>query len=100
MSERPKVRTLIPTARFERAYRRYIGRDRLRLQQVERALDRLREDMHDARLKTHHLGGQLYRIYACSCGYDCRILFRLAKDEKTKAEVILLLDVGTHDTVY
>jgi mRNA interferase YafQ len=67
---------------------------------VERALDRLRENMLDSRLKTHHLGGKLFGIYACSCGYDCRIVFKLSVDEKKKTERILLLDIGSHDEVY
>src|SRR4026209_336296 len=100
MSESPQARTLIPTKRFERAYHGYVGRDSTRLRQVETALDRLRADMFDPRLKTHHLGGQLFRIYSCSCGYDCRILFKLIRDEVTGTETLLLMNVGTHDEVY
>ena len=37
-------------------------------------------------------------ILSCTCGYDCRLLFRLRQDRDT--EVIILLDIGTHDEVY
>ncbi len=31
---------------------------------------------------------------------DCRILFQLRNDSKTGTEIIILLDVGTHEEVY
>ena len=37
-------------------------------------------------------------IFSCTCGYDCRLLFRLRQDRDT--EVIILLDICTHDEVY
>jgi len=37
---------------------------------------------------------------ACSCGYDCRVVFSLEIDEDSGGEVILLVDIGTHDEVY
>lgn len=39
-------------------------------------------------------------LRACTCGYDCRIVFRVENDREAKTEVILLLDIGTHDEVY
>lgn len=95
-----KTRPLVTSARFERAYRRYIGKDRARLDRVEQTFDRLRDDMFDPRLRTHPLAGALAEQYACSCGYDCRIVFCVETDPKTKTEKILLLDIGTHDEVY
>mgnify|MGYP000600759281 CR=1 FL=1 len=35
-----------------------------------------------------------------SCGYDCRIIFSLESDPETGEEMLVLLDVGTHDEVY
>ena len=60
----------------------------------------MEKDVFDPRLKTHELSGVLKGIHACSCGYDCRILFSVQIDTKTQTEKILLLDVGTHDQVY
>jgi mRNA interferase YafQ len=42
----------------------------------------------------------LQGLYACSCGYDCRIIFSLEEDLSTEDDVILLLDVGSHEEVY
>jgi mRNA-degrading endonuclease YafQ of YafQ-DinJ toxin-antitoxin module len=53
-------------------------------------------------LTTHKLGGKLTDSRACSCGYDCRIVFSIEKVENvdTDLEVLVLLDIGTHDRVY
>lgn len=58
------------------------------------------EDLFAPALGAHKLSGELYGLWACSCGYDCRIVFTLEMDAQTRAEVILLLDLGTHDDVY
>jgi mRNA-degrading endonuclease YafQ of YafQ-DinJ toxin-antitoxin module len=53
-------------------------------------------------LETHKLGGKLAGLRACSCGYDCRVVFSIEKIENADSdlEAIVLLDVGTHDHVY
>jgi len=35
-----------------------------------------------------------------SVAYDCRIVFAKQKHPKTGAEVLLLVNLGTHDEVY
>ena len=52
----------------------------------------------DPRLKTHKLTGDLDGVWACSAGYDWRVLFEFIQHEGSEA--ILLLTVGTHDEVY
>jgi len=39
-------------------------------------------------------------LYACSCGYDCRIVFSVEKDKETDKEIIVLISIGTHNEVY
>lgn len=51
-------------------------------------------------LGTHKLSGKLDGFQACSCGYDCRIVFSIERDTEMNSEVIVLLDIGTHDEVY
>jgi mRNA interferase YafQ len=58
----------------------------------------MQEDVFAAELGTHKLKGELLGLSACSCGYDCRIVFKIEPFEQR--EVIVLLDIGTHDTVY
>jgi mRNA-degrading endonuclease YafQ of YafQ-DinJ toxin-antitoxin module len=60
----------------------------------------MENDVFSVSLGTHKLEGQLSGLLSCSCGYDCRIVFCLETDEETEEEIILLLDVGTHDNVY
>jgi mRNA-degrading endonuclease YafQ of YafQ-DinJ toxin-antitoxin module len=64
---------------------------------VETALTLLSNDAFDPRLKTHKLKGEFDGVWACSAGYDLRILFEFV--ERDGAEAILLLTVGTHDEV-
>lgn len=55
-------------------------------------------DVFSPNLKAHKLSGKLYGLFACSCGYDCRIVFTIEKH--SGHEVILLIDIGTHSEVY
>jgi mRNA-degrading endonuclease YafQ of YafQ-DinJ toxin-antitoxin module len=57
-------------------------------------------DVFAVDLGTHKLEGKLVGLRACSCGYDCRIVFSIEKDKDTAQEVIVLLDIGTDDEVY
>lgn len=58
----------------------------------------LEADPHAARLKTHKLKGKLKDSWACSGGYDLRIVFSFTKHAGKLA--ILLETIGTHDEVY
>ena len=88
------------TKRFDRSYQRYVGRDRVRRNNVDAALRRLAADMDDPRLRTHALTGDLGSTYACSCGYDCPIVFKIQANPSHKIREVLLIEVGTHDEVY
>ncbi len=91
---------LVATTKFERAFRRLIGKNPALQPQIETALRRLTENPNDSRLKTHHLSGRLAGLHACSAGYDCRIVFAQEKHPKTGAEVLLLINIGSHEEVY
>lgn len=91
-------RELLRTAAFIRSLRRYLKRRPQSASDVEAALQILSEDANDPRLKTHKLSGELDGLWACSAGYDLRILFEFVDHES--GEAILLLTVGTHDEVY
>jgi mRNA-degrading endonuclease YafQ of YafQ-DinJ toxin-antitoxin module len=58
----------------------------------------LQLDPFAARLRTHKLKGALGGSWACSGGYDLRVVFSFTKYERKPA--ILLESVGTHDDVY
>jgi mRNA interferase YafQ len=54
----------------------------------------LQEDIFALKMDTHLLRGELAGLYACSCGYDYRIIFPIEDNQ------IILLDLGSHDQVY
>ena len=92
------TRELVQTSGFVRAARRYLKKHRQADSDLDTALQLLAMDAFDARLKTHKLSGELSDVWACSAGYDLRILFEF-EDHEGK-ERIVLLTVGTHDDVY
>jgi mRNA interferase YafQ len=73
-------------------------KDRRAFAAIRTTLVTLQDDAFDERLATHKLRGDLAGLWACSAGYDLRIVFEIAKHND--AEIILLVSVGTHDEVY
>lgn len=94
------MRALVLTPKFKRSFRKFIKRDHSLQKHIEDVLSLLQEDIFYSSLGTHKLSGVLSGYWACSCGYDCRIVFAFEKDPVTGEEVIVLLDIGTHDEVY
>ncbi|HBY95257.1 MAG: type II toxin-antitoxin system YafQ family toxin [Ardenticatenaceae bacterium] len=94
------MRQLVITPKFRRAYRRVAKRDRVVQRRIDDVLRQMQVDVFAPALATHKLGGALLGLWACSCGYDCRVIFSLETDDESGREVILLLDIGTHDEVY
>jgi mRNA interferase YafQ len=58
------------------------------------ALRRFAADPRDPLLRTHKLKGELDGYWAFSVDDDLRVLFRW------DADVVLLVNIGTHDEVY
>jgi mRNA-degrading endonuclease YafQ of YafQ-DinJ toxin-antitoxin module len=91
-------RLLLHSATFLRAARRVVKRNPEAAALLQTALESLAEDAFHPALKTHKLKGELAGSWACSAGYDLRIVFEFVRHEG--AEAILLQTVGTHDEVY
>jgi mRNA interferase YafQ len=94
------MRKLITTPRFDRALMKFTKRNLALKEKIQKTLEQMEEDLFAASLDTHKLGGSLEGINACSCGYDCRILFSMEQDPEAELELIILFDVGTHDDIY
>lgn len=93
-------RPLILTPKFTRAFRKFVRRD-VRLQKrIEEAIQQMENDVFASALGTHKLSGTLSGLRACTCGYDCRIVFSVERDADSGEEVVVLLDIGSHDEVY
>jgi mRNA interferase YafQ len=91
---------LVLTPRFRRAYRKFVKADRALQVKIDAVIQQLEQDAFQPRLGTHKLSGNLAGLLACSCGYDCRIVFTVEKAPRDEQPVILLIDIGTHDEVY
>lgn len=94
------MRLLVLTPKFKRAFRKFVKRNFDLQQRIEDTLQQMETDVFDSKLGTHKLSGKLEGLQSCSCGYDCRIVFSIEKGTETDGEVIVLLDIGTHDEVY
>lgn len=91
-------RELHPSSAFSRSLKHLGRKDRRAFAGIRTTLVMLQDDAFDPRLGSHKLKGDLAGLWACSAGYDLRIVFEIAK--RNDEEVILLVSVGTHDEVY
>jgi addiction module RelE/StbE family toxin len=94
------MRTLIWSKTFVRALRRNIKKHPTVCKHIEETLKVLEENPFAPRLETHKLKGKLSGSWACSAGYDLRIVFDFVESEKQKEDDIFLLEIGTHEEVY
>jgi mRNA interferase YafQ len=94
------MRKLTWDASFRRAFKRYTRNNPSRQERLFSVLERLAEDPSHPSLKTHKLSGQLEGLWACSVEYDARVVFAFEPDPDTGGDMIVLIDLGTHDEVY
>lgn len=91
-------RLLLRSKSFARAARRTIRKNPQLVPDLGAVLEMLADDAFHPALRTHKLKGRLEGTWACSAGYDLRVLFRFVQHEG--AEAVLLLTVGGHEEVY
>lgn len=94
------MRQLIWGKAFARALKRTIERQPALRNEFDQTLKLLQVDVFAPSLKTHKLKGNLAGLWACSVGYDLRIVFDFVKNEDQPEDDIRLLEIGTHDEVY
>jgi mRNA-degrading endonuclease YafQ of YafQ-DinJ toxin-antitoxin module len=92
------ARVLVPTAAFTRAAKRLAKRRPEAAEALRGVLAALAADAFAPALRTHKLQRELAGSWACSAGYDLRVVFAFAEHEG--AEAVVLESVGTHDEVY
>ncbi len=91
-------RLLIRSSAFVRAAKRVVKRSPNAAEGLKAALEQLAEDAFHPSLRSHKLKGNLEDLWACSSGYDLRVVFSFPQHEAEEA--IPLQTVGTHDEVY
>ncbi|WP_414625094.1 type II toxin-antitoxin system YafQ family toxin [Calothrix sp. CCY 0018] len=92
--------TLIWGTSFKRAVKRIVRKNPQLEEKILAVLELLANDPFANSLKSHKLRGQLDGLWACSVEYDCRIIYTFDQDSDSDNEIILLIDIGTHDEVY
>ena len=75
------VNKLIISSAFQRTAKRLSTKGVLTRKAFFEALHLLEHDIAHPRLKTHKLKGEFDGHWACSLGYDLRIIFRLVENE-------------------
>ncbi len=91
---------IVVSSKFKRSFRKFTRRNTKLQRKIEEVISKLSEDVFYSSLGTHKLEGKLADLLACSCGYDCRVVFAIDTNKETNEKIIVLLDVGTHDEVY
>ncbi|MDQ6631164.1 MAG: type II toxin-antitoxin system mRNA interferase toxin, RelE/StbE family [Verrucomicrobiota bacterium] len=91
-------RLLLPSSRFARSAKKLVRKNKELALDLQIVLEMLAEDAFSPKLKTHKLSGKLSGSWACSVGYDMRVVFQFTKHKGVEA--ILLEDLGSHDVVY
>ena len=89
---------LLRSSVFVRNARKIVKKQPQLAKNIQNTLEILCNDPFQAKLRTHKLKGELKNSYACSAGYDMRIIFKFVEYEQKQA--ILLESIGTHDEVY
>jgi addiction module RelE/StbE family toxin len=91
-------RTLLRSPAFGRDLRRWLKSHPDVAVSIEATLEQLSADAAHPSLRAHKLRGTLAGCWACSVGYDLRIVFEYSQHDGEEA--ILCLALGSHDEVY
>jgi mRNA interferase YafQ len=89
---------LLRSNTFVRAARKTLKKHPELAPNIQNTLELLSAEPFHPRLRTHKLKGEFQDSWACSGGYDLRIIFKFEEHEGLQA--ILLESIGTHDEVY
>ncbi|NEP55749.1 MAG: type II toxin-antitoxin system mRNA interferase toxin, RelE/StbE family [Symploca sp. SIO2G7] len=94
------MKTLVWDNSFRRAFKRLVRKQPLLQDKILAVLALLAQDPFNPSLKSHKLKGNLEGLWGCWVEYDCRIIFALEREVQTSEELIVLIDIGSHDEVY
>jgi addiction module RelE/StbE family toxin len=94
------MRRIIWSTPFVKSVKRVVKRRATLRNEIEETVKLLARDTFAPSLETHKLKGNLAGFWACSVGYDLRIVFDFVQIEGEQEAGIKLLEIGTHDEVY
>jgi mRNA interferase YafQ len=85
---------------FERALRKAV-RARPELgEKIIAVVGCLAADPFAENLRTHKLRGRLRGLWSAWVEYDCRVVFAFELDPDSNEDMIVLVDIGSHEEVY
>jgi mRNA interferase YafQ len=85
---------------FKRSFKRLTRKNPQLQEKILEVLELLSNDHFTPSLKSHKLTGQMEGLWSCSVNYDCRIIFAFKRDPETGDDLLVLIDIGSHDDVY
>jgi mRNA interferase YafQ len=85
---------------FRKSFKKLIKKNTQLQETILATIDLLGDDPFTPSLKSHKLTGQLNGLWSCTVNYNCRIIFAFRKDEETDDDLLVLIDIGSHDEVY
>ncbi|MEL7068205.1 MAG: type II toxin-antitoxin system mRNA interferase toxin, RelE/StbE family [Cyanobacteria bacterium J06634_6] len=91
---------LTTDSKFKRRFKRLVKKNPQLQDKILAVLETLSDDPFTPSLKSHKLTGKLEGLWSCSVAYDCRIVFAFQQDSETEEDLIVLIDIGSHDEVY
>jgi addiction module RelE/StbE family toxin len=94
------MRKLIWGKTFIKAYKRTLRKHQTLNLDTKEIFRLLTTNPFSPQLETHKLKGKLSGSWACTAGYNLRIVFDFVKNNDGNEDDILLLEIGTHDEVY
>ncbi|MBD6620299.1 type II toxin-antitoxin system mRNA interferase toxin, RelE/StbE family [Komarekiella sp. 'clone 1'] len=94
------MKTLIWDNSFKRAFKRMVRKNPRLEGKIFEILELLEADPFTVSLKPYKLKGELEGLWACWVEYDCRIVYTFDVNNDTNEEMIVIIDIGTHDEVY
>lgn len=87
---------LIKDENYLRKERKFFKKHTDLIDQYKNVLAKLKANPFDPSLKTHKLKGELDEFYACRLTYEYRLICSFI----IQNEIIVLVDIGSHDDVY
>jgi mRNA interferase YafQ len=85
---------------FRKSFKKLIKKNPQLQNKILAVINLLGDDPFAPSLKSHKLTGQLDGLWSCTVNYDCRIVFAFRKDGETDDDLLVLIDIGSHDEVY
>lgn len=67
---------LVASKKFEKKYKKLTSKNPKLKKLIDDSLRLMEINLNDFSLEAHKLSGKLEGLWATSCGYDCRIIFK------------------------